>query len=343
MNVEGIKTYLRDMAELETRVFTLRQTMGKFECCMVNEQRKAEGQLENEIEVLRQKGESCKKNIRELEFKIKESQEERRKVLNERMAEADKHTRASWVALAVAGCVAVIMFFLFGFWGIFLPVVLYFLFGAFYIVPIGREWKQKCQKDAEYWNGIVQEYQNKINQEIQMLQVLGAQINQLKNRRGESSRQDFYTQQIQAIERHLQALTETRAKLYAFDIVPEEYRALDCLLYLHQVFKIELADNMKDAVRIYEQKIFSGDVIKGIEHIYAKLDDLSGQMPFVTMVLENVTEKVKELCQELCDVVQTDPTSTTEETKLNRYATQALQESNERLAWYEEQRRLGLL
>ena len=340
MNIERIKTYLRDMAELETRVFTLRQTVGQIQTKIQGIQHSREENLKKEIYDLEKEIVEEESKINDLVSKIHEAQESRRQAREKRDEEVNRISKTnSWMVII---CVVLALF------TCFVSCLILILYRLCYLNPLRKEWRRACASDSEYWSGIIQKYQTQIDESISKIADIRQRINQLKARQSNNSAEreeekDFYTQQIQAIERHLQALTETRAKLYAFDIVPEEYRALDCLLYLHQVFKIELADNMKDAVRIYEQKIFSGDVIKGIQHIYAKLDDLSGQMPFVTMVLENVTEKVKELCQELCDVVQTDPTSTTEETKLNRYATQALQESNERLAWYEEQRRLGLL
>ena len=53
MNIERIKTYLRDMAELETRVFTLRQTVGQIQTKIQGIQHSREENLKKEIKNLK--------------------------------------------------------------------------------------------------------------------------------------------------------------------------------------------------------------------------------------------------------------------------------------------------
>ena len=72
------------------------------------------------------------------------------------------------------------------------------------------------------------------------------------------------------------------------NIVPPDYRYIDCLVVLKHAFRNGLADNMKEAVLYYEQKEFRNQVIRGVNNIHDMLGQLANTMQEVKGVLNSI-------------------------------------------------------
>ena len=90
------------------------------------------------------------------------------------------------------------------------------------------------------------------------------------------------------------------------NIVPPDYRYVDCLVVLQHAFKNGLADNMKEAVLYYEQKEFRNQVIRGVHNIHDMLGHLANTMAEVRGVLNSIDGNVASIMrnQEISNNIQ---------------------------------------
>lgn len=90
------------------------------------------------------------------------------------------------------------------------------------------------------------------------------------------------------------------------NIVPPDYRYVDCLLVLQHAFRNGLADNMKEAVLYYEQKEFRNEVIRGVNNIHDMLGQLANTMAEVRGVLNSIDGNVNAIMrnQEISNNIQ---------------------------------------
>ena len=90
------------------------------------------------------------------------------------------------------------------------------------------------------------------------------------------------------------------------NIVPPDYRYVDCLVVLQHAFKNGLADNMKEAVLYYEQKEFRNQVIRGVNNIHDMLGHLANTMAEVRGVLNSIDGNVTAIMrnQEISNNIQ---------------------------------------
>ncbi len=152
--------------------------------------------------------------------------------------------------------------------------------------------------------------------------------------------------QITPIKKVLQPLYSNRDKFYSVGIVPPDYRTMDCVYVLDQIFRNDLADTMRDAVLLYEERTFRGDVIRGMKNITAHIDNLSSLMSSLRVDINMIGRDVALLRDDM-DKIYTQNLNAAdaaarhndrmyEETKLHRYAVEALQKSNQKIVDYIE-------
>lgn len=97
----------------------------------------------------------------------------------------------------------------------------------------------------------------------------------------------------------LRRLYAQRDTFYSVGIVPPDYRTLDCVCVLDQIFRNDLADNVREAIKIYEERVFRGDVIRGIGAIADQLGMLNGLMLGIGMVLTQIENTVNEMSSDI--------------------------------------------
>ncbi len=143
----------------------------------------------------------------------------------------------------------------------------------------------------------------------------------------------------QELEGHLQSL-------YAMGIIPPDYRAMDCVLVFDFIFRNGLADTMREAVTNYEERVFRGEVIKGMDSILRSINNLTAGMSMVVTRLNSINQNVSMMSQDLYQfsqsMIQKQQSSQAaterliEETKLGRYATEQLHYTTKRIAYYND-------
>lgn len=315
---ECLGKYLHDMIQLESESFTIEQTVLSLASSHRNEPSNEE--LQNKLDV-------CEQEIDKLKVKIKHAKEKKRQALEKRTQEFEKETKTNWVAL--------ILLFIFT---LGIGLIIYFIYENFHVRSVKKDFIAKCEQDKAHWNGIIADYKKKLTKKKQEKQEIEEQLSPATL--SEDSPQNRFRQgQIQFAQEKVKELRAALDTLYAYNIIPEEYRSLDCLISLSQMLKIELADTIEDATRLYDQKVFNGEIMVGIKSIYAQKERLAEIMPYMAKPVTEIAETVEALCEDVYQLSQNAQEA--QETKLSLYAIQALQESKQRLAWCEEQRRLG--
>ena len=120
---------------------------------------------------------------------------------------------------------------------------------------------------------------------------------------------------------------------------------------LDQIFRNDLADTMREAIKIYEERVFRGSVIRGMDKIVSMLGKLSSDMSAISLRLDMINNNVAHMSSDLNRFNERIASegaknrAATEdlirETQLGRYTNEKLLESNKRLEYYAEEYRMG--
>ncbi len=142
----------------------------------------------------------------------------------------------------------------------------------------------------------------------------------------------------------IQELKEKLARLYALDIIPPGYRTYDCVFGLYEIFVNRKKDNMPDAVVLYDDYVFRGQIIKGMGNIMSRLGSLTGLMASMGVSLERMQGQVVRLTDNVYEMAdnQARLRSSLEdkhhdmmrETQLRRYALESISSSMDKIARY---------
>ena len=155
--------------------------------------------------------------------------------------------------------------------------------------------------------------------------------------------------QIEVNRRNIEHIGEILDKYYALDILPPDYRTIDCIITLDHIFQNNLADTMREAILLYKNWLFQGMIIEGIDKIYSLMGNLSDQMKYMQITLDNIEENTNSMYNDLSNLLELQEKQgrtqekLLEESKCTRYAAESIKRSNEKYEWYVEQHRQGLL
>ena len=115
----------------------------------------------------------------------------------------------------------------------------------------------------------------------------------LKQQEKDETRVQYIFAQADLLARTADELHAKKETLYRANIIPPDYRELDCVLMFHQIFRNDLADTMREAVKIYEERVFRQEVIRGIDRIYSMLGRLASSMSSIENRLVQIRDEVK--------------------------------------------------
>lgn len=149
-------------------------------------------------------------------------------------------------------------------------------------------------------------------------------------------------QQIQYLVSKHHEISNHLKQFFSFGIIPPDYRTMDCIIMLDQIFRNNLADDMRSAILLYEERVFRGEVIRGMDRIVAQLDQLSGSMSAISYQLNAINSNISRLCDDQ-SLANANTERLIQETRLGRYATEQLNSSTERLVYYAEEYKAGRL
>ena len=157
-----------------------------------------------------------------------------------------------------------------------------------------------------------------------------------------------FTTQISDLRAKRNQVQSTLSRFYDLGVIPPDYRYMDCAIMLDQIFRNDLADTMREAIKIYDERVYRGEVIKGIDRICSMLGNLSVGMMAIEQRLSSIDSNVKMMSQDLYNFSeriaqgQAKQQKATEEllkeTEMSRYATEQLAQSTKNLEWHERRR-----
>ena len=198
-----------------------------------------------------------------------------------------------------------------------------------------------CQKSHAQYNKRREYYdeQVRIHQNPSLQQLLD----------NERLRAELIQQQISHNSLNISAMQQQLVNYYALDILPPDYRTMDCVITLDHIYRNDLADTIRDAILMYKEWVFRGDILQGMDNIIKMLGNLSAQMQYMQQTLDSIDATVSSMCSDMHRMIelQVVQNNTQEqilrETQCTRQATIAIQHSNEKYEWYVEQHRQGVL
>ncbi len=165
--------------------------------------------------------------------------------------------------------------------------------------------KKKLEKDINEGNAELIGLKQKIDTEVEQKNIKLDQFmaDQLKASNKEKllalkKQEEFLLSQADKNDLVLEKLYKQRMDFYSADIIPPDYRYLDCVGVLHQIFVNDLADTMRDAILLYEERVFRGDLIRGIDQINQQLEKINHNLIRMNVMLRYVCEKLTEISEQ---------------------------------------------
>lgn len=347
----NIASYVHDMKELEIKQFTLQQLLN--EC-----RAKRKSISMSHKQKLKTAENACQKAKQHLDEALQNRKTKPQDVIEEpaKVSEPLGLLGTIFVALIKGTFFAVILvIILFIFSDLEDSVIVATAFiGHPFCLAFGLISDSLCKKkylDYSEKNKLYTQYQSLLNeyknQEITIQNCQNhyalAQENLMEaTRQNEEARKQVY--KLDAfwlhLGKHISEIEKTKKQLYALDIVPSDYRTLDCMIEFDQMFRNDLVDTMRQAVMIYEERVFRGEMIRGIDKIYTMLGNLTSAMRNIESTLYGIRNDVHVMSDDIYKIAssaekfQEDMLS---ESQAACYATEALKESIERCEWYMEQ------
>lgn len=153
---------------------------------------------------------------------------------------------------------------------------------------------------------------------------------------------------LDEIKAQIENLEKQRDTIYGMNVLPPDYRSLECVMALHQIFRNDLADTMRDAILLYEERLFRGEMIRGLDNIAKSIDQLGRHMQETVTQLKKMNVTAERMGKNLVDIAydiqegNAQAANISEKIESQSFINESIKTNTERLAWYEEQRRLGL-
>lgn len=345
-----ISSYLRAATEIEKDIYVMEEACKEINACI-------ESESESENEIVRNIS-GCKNKIKEHEERISNP---RKYIPKETLAPTEKSEVKAKAQFGTIACgifpfIAIFTYLVLGITvfdefesvetnllisvlvGLFVSVVIYF-FGKIIIVP------KKIKENERYNNHIVIDMF--VEREKEELEKEKKAFDEYVKKADElAAHAEYHREQLNKLHEKLKILNANRDRFYSVGIVPPDYRTIDCVYVLDQIFRNDLADTMRDAVLLYEERTFRGDLIRGINNIVTHMDKLSSLLSGLRNDIKTIKLDVTEMCDNMEKIYAQnrdyaaasaqDRERLYEETKLHRFALEAIEESNKKLVDYIE-------
>lgn len=151
--------------------------------------------------------------------------------------------------------------------------------------------------------------------------------------------------QIAKLKDERDTIRNNLTNFYKLSVIPPDYRYSDCVFELNRIFRNDLADTMKEAILLYEDRVYKGTTLKLFGQIYEKLNEISNTMSDLTSYVSSINSNVKLMSQDLYTIAermaqgQKDQQASTDElireTQLSRYASERAADSAAYLEWHQ--------
>ncbi len=221
-----------------------------------------------------------------------------------------------------------------------------------------EEYRRRCEIAEENYimaknkyDKALDEYQDQILQDIMddMVKDIDSTIEETEDLLDSlNPKIEVYNKTIKPdLDIQREKLSMQRDQLYKYNIIPPDYRTLDCVLMLHHIYRNGLAENMRDAVNLYETRVFRGEMVRGINNIFERLGEIAGKLGQVGITLNRIKADINIMSEDLFilvenseetmrqqDVMISNQNEIIEQSKLNRMATEAVAKNAESIRYY---------
>ena len=142
---------------------------------------------------------------------------------------------------------------------------------------------------------------------------------------------DAINNQAKIISEKRKEIEKVREDFYSLGIIPPDYRTMDCVYVLDHIFRNDLASDVRNAILLYKEWEFRGDVIRGMGAIISRLANLGNQMDYLTRDINDIRNNVNFMSQDLSRMAETQIAQNKsinkalENSQATRYATEAVQ------------------
>ena len=323
---ETVGQYVHDMLDLEIRAHSLRQT--------AKESRRLGNNL---VQQAFNNWERSKSNGENILQKVKASEKEVSKISNYRkyyFREMGSNYFILCLSYLLIGCALLVALFfvitsdnfslddqeaIMPFGGI-----LFFMFG-FIIHSIHsrvkyrkelRSKKQKLEDDKKAYKqaeNCIMSAKKEYDEKLNYMSLLQTHANQLETDAAE-------------IENALE-------KNYSLNIVPPDYRRLECMVWIDYAFRNDQVDTMREATLQCDKWTRHGEMMN-------VLNELARNFRSIENLLQKINANISMMNQELFRIAEIQEMRLSE-TQSARYAMESVQKSTEKLAMYEEMKRNG--
>jgi len=147
--------------------------------------------------------------------------------------------------------------------------------------------------------------------------------------------------QLSELDSAITRTTQDRERFYSVNIVPVDYRTIQCVFYLDHAFRNDLVDTVRQGIDRYELSEYRTAVLGGIYSIVSKLDQMTGLMRDLGHQLSSIQSEVSFMSNDLYNMAEEQSRKQTEignrileESRLRRKITEELNENAERIARY---------
>lgn len=151
--------------------------------------------------------------------------------------------------------------------------------------------------------------------------------------------EELYTKALY-LEKQADILDKNKNKMYDMNIIPPDYRDLVYLFGFYKIFRNNLADTMREAVLLYEERDYREKALNALNRIGNKLGLISEYIMDMSDNLYRIGNDVNFMSGEIQNirVIQEDnndqQNEMMREIRATRYANEAVQRSNEQCEWY---------
>lgn len=214
-------------------------------------------------------------------------------------------------------------------------IVIFTVLSSFGVAENEKDTQAKRQEEAR--QRAIDERENTIRFNESSVKEYEDKIEQCRRAREKSN---VIKKQMDILRQRRVELEAIRSQLYSVGIIPPDYRTMDCVYGLDHIFRNGLADTMREAVLQYEDRVFKGQVVRGMGAILSQLRSLSGQMSYIVNDIHTINRNVEFMSQDLSNLADSQARgqktldSILEESKATRYANEAIQKHNEEVKKY---------
>lgn len=144
--------------------------------------------------------------------------------------------------------------------------------------------------------------------------------------------------QLSELDSAITRTTQDRERFYSVNIVPVDYRTIQCVFYLDHAFRNDLVDTVRQGIDRYELSEYRTAVLGGIYSIVSKLDQMTGLMRDLGHQLSSIQSEVSFMSNDLYNMAEEQSRKQTEignrileESRLRRKVTEELNETAKRV------------